>query len=154
MTENIHGTLTLPDNIDITDPCYGEDVWCRINNFPIPAGTYECYTITADDSETRGWGDRIARIGIRTEKADTYERKGMIGVDSGMAGFFNCDNRLIYDEILHESIEDVYVFENAFLSSSGYGDGAYDIFAGYKNGKLTEVYIDFLGDLDEDEKEC
>lgn len=145
MTETIYGTITLPDNIDISDPAYDEDVWCRINNFPISAGEYECYVLTASNEESGGWGERIARIGIRKEKADTFSRIGIIGVDTGMAGFFNCDNNLIFEDILNEGrCEDVYAYDNAFVSSSGYGDGVYEVFAGYKNGETTEVYIDFI----------
>ena len=88
MTEHIHGTIELPDKIDITDPCYDKDVWCRINNFPIEPGTYECYTFEANNEETGGWGNRIARIGIRKDKAIYYAREGSIGVDAGLAGFF------------------------------------------------------------------
>ena len=144
MTEITYGTITFPNTIDITDPSYDEDVWCRINNFPITAGTYECYVVMATNKETRGWGKRVARIGIRKEKADHFERKGMIGVDCGMAGFFNCDNRVIFDEIICEDIKDVYITNNAFFSSSGYGDGCYDVCVGYHDGKMTEIYIDFI----------
>ena len=144
MTEDVYGSITLPDKIDITDPCYGEDVWCRINNFPIPAGEYECYVLMADDIETEGWGNRVARIGIRKDESERVERKGMIGVDSGMAGFFNCDNKLIFEDIIGGEVDDVYLYDNAFVSSSGYGDGAYDVYAGYKDGKIVEVYIEFI----------
>ena len=146
MTETIHGTITLPDKIDITDPCYDKDVWCRINNFPITAGEYECYTLVAEDYETCGWGKRVARIGIRMDESDDYERKGIIGVDAGMAGFFNCDNRKVFEEYYNYTAHDVFKTDNAFWSSSGYGDGTYEVYAGYKNGKIVEVYIEFIGD--------
>lgn len=146
MTTQIYGTIDFPDNIDISDPSYDEDVWCRINRFPIPEGTYECYTLKASNKETHGFGNRIARIGIRTDKADHYERKGMIGVDSGMAGFYNCDNMLIYEDILNnaEPEDSVFLYEDAFVSESGYGDGGYDIYVGYKDGKIVDVYIEFI----------
>ena len=150
MTEYTYGIITIPYGIDITDPCYDEDVWCRINNFPISAGVDECYTVVADDSETDGFGKRISKIGIRRtdHKARSYSRVGMIGVDSGMAGFFNCDNRKVFEEILeeHGSVRDVYLKENAFFSSSGYGDGSYDVYAGYENGNIVETYIEFIGE--------
>lgn len=148
MTEVNYGTINLPDKIDITDPCYNKDVWCRINNFPITPGVYECYVVEADNEETGGWGTRIARIGIRKDKANHYERKGNIGVDAGLAGFFiNKPNytddewHKICDEI---SGKDVSLAADHFFSSSGYGDGAYDVYAGYRDGILVEVYIDFI----------
>lgn len=151
MTEKVYGYKEFPDKIDITDPCYDRDVWCRINNFPIPAGEYECYAQVLNDEETDGWGERVSRIGIRTEKPDHYERKGSIGVDAGMAGFFinkpdytdnewaNFCGKIDFDE-------KVYMFDEGFFSESGYGDGGYDVYVGYKDGKPTEVYIEFIGE--------
>ena len=152
MTEVNYGTINLPDKIDITDPCYNKDVWCRINNFPITAGVYECYTVEADNDETGGWGTRIARIGIRKDIADNYEEKGSIGVDAGLAGFFN--NTPDSDDEAWIKIcdmvngKDVILTENSFFSSSGYGDGMYYVTAGYKNGQIVEVFIDFITDED------
>lgn len=148
MREDVYGSIKFGNSIDITDPSYDEDVWCRINNFPIPAGEYECYAVIADDTETDGWGNRVARIGIRRDKSIYEERKGMIGVDSGMAGFFNCDNRIIFEDILREypTAADVFIYNNAFVSSSGYGDGGYDVWVGYSHGEIVEVYIEFIKD--------
>lgn len=144
MTKEVYGSMTINSRLDITDPCYDEDVWCRINNFPIPAGEYECYVLTADDVETHGWGNRIARIGISSEdEVDHFERIGMIGVDSGMAGFFTCDNRLRFEDAIGDD-DRVYAYDDAFFSESGYGDGCYDVYAGYKDGKLVELYIKFI----------
>lgn len=146
MREDVYGSITLGNTVDISDPSYSEDVWCRINNFPVSPGKYECYVRVADNTETEDWGNRVARIGIRKGKSVYKERKGMIGVDSGMAGFFNCDNKLIFEDIIHEypAVTDVFIYDNAFVSSSGYGDGGYDVWAGYSNGEIVEVYIEFI----------
>ena len=148
MKEKVYGTIKINSTIDITDPCYDEDVWCRINRFPIDPGEYECYTLTANDKETHGWGKRIAKIGLRIpgSAANNYELKGVIGVDAGMAGFFTCDNLKVFeDEILTDNqIKDVYIGEEYFCSRSGYGDGSYDVYVGYQNGKEVEVCIEFL----------
>ena len=159
MTEQIIGTKEFLDKIDITDPCYNKDVWCRINNFPISAGTYECYVHIADNEETGGWGERIARIGIRRSKADHYKRIGSIGVDAGLAGFFINKPDYSDDEWYEfcETIKEgkVYLSENSFFSNSGYGDGGYDVYAGYKNKQIVEVFIEFIEeDENEDEEEC
>ena len=146
MTEDIYGTIDLPDRIDITDPGYDNDVWCRINNFPISAGTYECYTLTASNEETGRWGKRIARIGIRKDKADKYQLEGYIGVDAGLAGFF-VDKPNYTDEEWHEFVYrtgDAWLIDNGFYSQSGYGDGTYNVYAGYKNNEVVEVYIEFI----------
>ena len=147
MIENIYGHKEFPAQIDITDPCYNKNVWCRINNFPISAGKYECYTIMANNNETKGWGNRVARIGIRKENATTYKRIGSIGVDAGLAGFF--DNKPDYNDeewmtFCNRSGNDAWIIDEGFYSSSGYGDGCYEVYAGYKNGEVVEMYIDFL----------
>lgn len=146
MTEQIIGTKEFANKIDITDPCYNHDVWRRINNFPIPAETYECYIVIADNEETNGWGNRVARIGIRKGKADHWELKGTIGVDAGLAGFFI--NKPDYtDEQWNEFVYregKAWIIDDGFYSSSGYGDGSYDVYAGYKDGEMVEVFIDFI----------
>lgn len=149
MTETIVGTKYFPEKIEITDPCYDKDVWCRINDFPISAGTYECYVQVANNSETGGWGKRVAKIGIRKENACDYKRVGNIGVDAGLAGFFidkpdYDDNQWMEfcNKINNE--KQAWIFDEGFFSSSGYGDGGYDVYAGYSNGKITEVYIEFI----------
>ena len=151
MTEYNCGSINLPDKIDITDPCYDKDVWCRINNFPIAPGKYKCYAQTLDNEEPEGWGTRVSRIGIRRDKAEYYEFKGSIGVDAGLAGFFV--NKPDYtDEEWAEfcgnldTSKVVYLTEDSFFSDSGYGDGSYSVYAGYKNGEIVEVYIEFIGE--------
>jgi len=147
MKKETYGYMYLEDTVNITDPCYGANVWCRINNFPVSEGVYECYTVAASDYETHGWGERIAKCGIRKEGSNPtqYEQKGSIGVDAGMAGFFTCDNEAVFEnEILKNSCKDVYYGENYFCTSSGYGDGAYPVYAGYEDGKIVEVYIEFI----------
>ena len=153
MTEVIYGTKEFLDKIDITDPCYDKMTWCRINDFKIPAGTYECYTHEASNEETRGWGKRVARIGIRRGSADRYVEIGSIGVDAGLAGFFN-DKPDYTDNEWLEFVDRVdkgraWIIDDGFYSESGYGDGGYPVYAGYKNGVLVEIYIDFIQEEEE-----
>lgn len=44
------GYVNIPNGkIDITDPCYNKDVWCRINDVQIKPGDYRCnYYIGAE----------------------------------------------------------------------------------------------------------
>ena len=142
MKEIVHGTKEFLDKIDITDPCYNRDVWCRINNFPITAGVYECYT----HEKNTNWGKRVARIGIRRGTAEYYEHKGTIGVDAGLAGFFNNKpdyNDEQWDEFVYRE-GNAWIVEDGFYSSSGYGDGVYSVYAGYKDGEIVDVCIDFF----------
>lgn len=148
MKEIICGKKTFPNKIDITDPCYTRNVWCRINEVPITAGEYECYVKEKSDKETGGWGKRVAKIGIRREKADNYTKIGYIGVDAGLAGFFfdkpdYTDDQ--WDELcnmVHNG--NAWMVDYGFFSESGYGDGSYDVYAGYKDGEVVEIFIDFI----------
>ena len=150
MRKNFYGTIELNKTVDITDPCYDEDVWCRTNDFPVDPGTYECYAWIKTDRETHGFGKRVAKIALNKpgKVAIRYEEKAIIGVDSGMAGFFTCDNKKYFEDvILHTDVtcSDVFIDDGVFCSSSGFGDGGYGVYAGYdKNGELVELQIRFI----------
>lgn len=34
------GVMDFHGSVDITDPCYEKDIWCRMNDVKIKAGTY------------------------------------------------------------------------------------------------------------------
>lgn len=36
------GVMDFHGSVDITDPCYEKDIWCRMNDVKIKAGTYAC----------------------------------------------------------------------------------------------------------------
>lgn len=148
MKEIICGKKTFPNKIDITDPCYTRNVWCRINEVPITAGEYECYVKEKSNKETGGWGKRVAKIGIRKEKADNYTKIGYIGVDAGLAGFFfdkpdYTDDQ--WDELCNMVCNgNAWMVDCGFFSESGYGDGSYNVYVGHKDGEVVEVFIDFI----------
>ena len=138
--------------ISATDPCYDRDVWCRIDAIPIHKGTYKCYIYKATSKKSMSYG-RVARIEIirkntkLSEKA-RYKFLGMIGVDAGLAGFFQnkpdfsntewqtfCDKLWSEDQNLESSDkQNAYMYEDdskkakGFFSSSGWGDGSYEVF--------------------------
>ena len=37
------GTMNFHGSVDVTDPCYDRDVWCRMNDVKIKQGEYDCY---------------------------------------------------------------------------------------------------------------
>lgn len=133
------GTMTFGETIDITDPCYSRDVWCRMNDVVIEPGEYDCY-VCWNDCGT--WGNRVKAIAISKNKQyikvlRNLDELGVIGVDAGMAGFFNnkqdfsdsewsefCDKVGI--DKLFFSPNNEFVC-NGFFSASGYGDGSYPV---------------------------
>jgi hypothetical protein len=132
MNEKYIGKIELGNKVDITDPCYSKNVWCRMTTDCTP-GTYYGYA----EKKKGKWGDRISRLCIRKddEKGDpgVLSKIGNIGVDSGMAGFFN-NKPDFTDEQWDEFCKQVYrgdswVVFNGICSHSGVGDGSYDVYA-------------------------
>lgn len=159
------GTKHFGPTIDITDPCYNKDVWCRINGLEIKEGDYNC--IAWIDEENK----RVAIAGIylkNTRLPDAIQMKciGDIGVDAGLAGFFMnkpdytdnqwsefCDRTFKPDG--RGNRKDAWIFDEGFFTSSGWGDGCYDVcVAENKKGEVYAVEILFYGQYkDEDEYE-
>ena len=128
------GTRLFGDTIEITDPCYREDVWCRMNDVKIKPGEYTCY-ITIDEHDIV----HSIAIELSNEKNKSkWECIGSIGVDAGLAGFFenkpdfNDDEWDVFCRNLskeeREGINGHFV-DSGFFSNSGYGDGQYKVFA-------------------------
>ena len=138
------GKIRFTSNkLDVTDPCYDKDVCCRMT-VDIEPGVYDYEIIT----KTTDWGNRCRYISIIREGAGPTRRGlsiGTIGVDAGLAGFF--ENKPDYDDNTWYKICD-YLYENhdsgprilatdkdnksllgceCVFCSSGYGDGSYDV---------------------------
>ena len=148
MNSKFVGTKKFGPEIDITDPCYDRDVWCRLNNVKIKEGEYRCVVW----KERTDYDYEIAKIGIYygdIPHAEKLEEIGEIGVDAGLAGFFN-DKPDYNDEEwmkLCSAIEDedYLINEEGFFSSSGYGDGCYPVYAEKDtNGEIISLEIVFM----------
>lgn len=162
--EKVFGTKVFGERIDVTDPCYDRDVWCRKNDIEIRPGEYECYADVLSNDETCGFGKRVSRIGIRHIGTNErcFECIGVIGVDAGLAGFFQ--NKPDYDDdewadfcgrIEHGNL--CYFSEEGFFSSSGYGDGEYGVYAAYSEQQIVALEIHFItedDDSDGEEDDC
>lgn len=155
------GEKWFDDHIDITDPCYNRDVWCRMNDVKIKGGEYVCWVGVLSNIKTNGWGERVGEIGIRFVDAAKdlhYEKIANIGVDAGLAGFFNEKPDYTteqWDEICglvlnHEETR-AWITDDGFFSSSGYGDGGYNVYAAKTDGEIEALYIQFIPEEDEEE---
>ena len=150
--KEFHGIL------DVTDPCYNKDVWCRIKTpAPVKTGEYTCRTWTRSSKEEydgKTWTDtRVGVIGIYLNDCiplqDAMEEIGEIGVDAGMAGFFM--DKPDYDDQQWECLcnstrkGDAWIRDEGFFSSSGYGDGCYPVYATKTpEGEIVALEIRFL----------
>lgn len=165
------GHITLGNTVDVTDPCYDKDVWCRCTIKNVAAGKYACYAIIADEGS---FGQRVAKARIvlddgsdaakdtqaRVQKGRSWRYNTTIGVDAGVAGFFadkpDFDDDQwseLCDWMFSQEEDRAFVkrFDNetdGFWTSSGYGDGCYDVCAirSLVNGKpmITALEIRFL----------
>jgi hypothetical protein len=143
--ENKSGTM------DITDPCYDQDIWCRRTLKNVLPGIYKCFY---HKQKAGDWGERIwsCRV-IHKDCLDIITKNptfgGRVGVDAGLCGFF--DNKPDYNDTeWHElcgKIENTnyYVLPYGCFTSSGIGDGEYDYYL-WKNeeGKVVAAELRFL----------
>ena len=149
------GPKFFNDKIDVTDPCYNkEDLCCRITVNAVE-GTYACYA-------REGNGKIVASAIVNddvVDDLDSLEFKYLtdIGVDSGMAGYFNnkpdytqkewikfCDllnrnNELNFGTYLLSEKGTVNI--DGFFTDSGGRDGYYSVYIAKKNDEIVAVAI-------------
>ena len=139
------GAIELGTKVDITDPCYNKGTWCRMTTDCEP-GTYKGYVEMSDEGV---WGTRVATVSIfkgdKMWSIEEMESIGSIGVDAGLAGFFN-DKPDFNDDEWSEFCDKIEEGEawnlyNGIFSSSGYGDGCYEVYANEERNAFTIVFI-------------
>lgn len=150
------GVMDFGGSVDITDPCYDRDTWCRMNDVTIKTGNYTCmvwHHTEKGECDGQPYCDkRVGIIGIYLDGEIPHQKAmeeiGIIGVDAGLAGFFH--NKPDFDDEAWSCFcdkvanGDVWLDDIGFYSSSGYGDGCYGVFAYKKNGEITALEIRFL----------
>ncbi len=150
------GVKDFYGSVDITDPCYDKDVWCRMNNVRIKEGEYTCLAwYQAEKGNYNGIPYNYKVVGIigiylngRIPNQNTMKEIGSICVDAGMAGFFH--NKPDYDDNAWNNFCDrlhdgnVWIIEDGFYSLSGYGDGCYSVYSQEQEGEVVALEIRFL----------
>ena len=144
-------TIHFKGPVDVTDPGYDRDVWCRINDLQVEEGDYDCIAVLADEGL---WGICVKRIGIyldgKIPRRRAMKYVGNIGVDAGLAGFFMNKPDFTDEEWIRfcdEMISDgcAWTIDDGFFSESGYGDGSYDLYGHYnENGVLDALELVFI----------
>lgn len=164
------GDIQLKNEVYVTDPCYDNMVWYSELLTNVSPGTYKCFTVETYEG---AWGNRVAEL--HAIKEDVYNKylvlemipyeseplDCIIGVDSGQCGIFDAD---YYEE--HQPDDD-YFNENSWYrkvcdltdnegnagiidnlgvnSSSGYGDGAYDLWVAKNDkGEIIAMKVIFI----------
>lgn len=98
------GAMDFHGSVDITDPCYNRDVWCRMNDVKIHDGSYTCiawYQTDKGEYDGKPYSYKVVGIlGIYLDGIIPCQKEmkeiGSIGVDAGLAGFFH--NKPDYDD--------------------------------------------------------
>lgn len=146
--------------VTATDPGYDDDVWCILTGLKVQPGNYTCVAWRGRDSWKGSDGKRhsctrtmVCAIYLDGKIPAPEEWKNMpiigrIGVDAGMAGFFqekpNYDRDAWFElcDKLHNKTW--LITDEGFFTNSGYGDGSYDV-CGIKNaeGLFTALEIRF-----------
>ena len=151
------GTLSVPSGIiDVTDPCYDWDIWCR-ETVSVRPGSYNCY-YTEEGSLVLSC--KILHEDIDKDEEETLHVQSLnatIGVDAGLAGFFV--NKPDFPDDIWQRFCKI-VFGNGsekawnfseergdlctgFFTESGEGDGGYPVYAFYENGEIVGLSIEF-----------
>lgn len=154
-------TFKVENQLVAIDPCY--NVLSDGTVFDAVPGTWSVFTATSDEGV---WGKRIAEIQIQHESVGSYvpynkTLECAVAVDSGQAGFYNVSKFVgrdadegLYDRVCDGTLskERVYSDEHGAFSSSGFGDGCYQLHLSLNDeGKAVAAKIVFIGDEWEEE---
>jgi hypothetical protein len=101
-------TIKLSRKVRVSDPCYGDDVWCKFQLTNVRPGDFKVDVTHYDDDS---WGHRVSSLSVYHTKLKNYSdlkwvEYGEIGVDSGQAGIF-CETTFRNDEYAEKNIADV-----------------------------------------------
>ena len=158
------GKIFFNGKMQITDPCYSTDVWCT-DKVQIKQGEYIAKAVIYDCGD---WGKRVGELMInhiscpKKKAGNTIYHS--IGVDSGQCGFFDYDeyekvhpkafvdedeeSEKWYNEVSKITLngdECGLVGSMGVVSSSGYGDGCYNLYAGYNSkGEIVALRLRYI----------
>lgn len=167
MTKHIIGYKTFGDTIDITDPGYDHDVWCCKRGVKIVPGSYKCVAWEKNFPYENQDDIRVCLAGIYHTDSDSDDMIwspkpiGQIGVDAGLAGFFQNKPDYAEDEwddfcskLDYAAGKAAWIFPEGFFTSSGFGDGCYYVYAAYnENDDIVALEIEFISPDDEDDED-
>ena len=155
------GDIILGSSVIITDPGYAQYIWCNATLRTVKPGKYHCWVNMSDEGK---WGHRVAELCAAHVTAD-YERlkdtevEIAIGVDSGQAGIFDeayfkehTGKKNWYGQVCDTTTPAGTLDGFCVVSSSGFGDGAYNLFV-RRNSEGIVVYIKVVFITEDEEEE-
>ena len=152
LSKKVVGWHDFHGSVDITDPCYDKDVWCRKNDIKIADGNYLC-VIWIYRKRGKHPEECVSIIGIYLDgnipEQSDMQSIGEVGVDAGLAGFFH--NKPDYNDAEWSEFcdkirdGDYWLTDEGFWSTSGHGDGCYPVFASEdEQGVINTLEIRFI----------
>lgn len=147
-----------------SDPCYAPSIHEPAHKLKTMNGRWLAQRVMTD---THGMGNRVAELHVFHESLaggihNPGERvTGWLGVDAGVAGFYD---RIAFESELKEHYEEICeltfgkeqagCFNSGVISSSGFGDGGYELFV-QRNalGEVVAAKIVFIPEDDFEEEE-
>lgn len=158
------GCIDLSGKVVTSDPCYDRDVWCMTKDIIIKPGRYATYIVKKDEKD---FGSRVAAIiVIHTDYTESLKQDwkpygSLLGVDSGQCGIFDDtvypqteesggeydDESSFYGECCKLTLGNkqggILKARNGIVSSSGYGDGSYELLCQYHEDEIVALMIDY-----------
>lgn len=159
-------TITLSNEVMVSDPCYTVPTWCQHKLTDVLPGEYQC---TVQKFNDRHWGKRCSFIIVVHKDYNTEDKLNWrklpfdIGVDSGQAGIFSMEtyrNNEVFvtgsrkendGEEWYRNISDFTLdtpfwgtYPNGIVSRSGCGDGGYELRVAKHKGKIVGMFLDFF----------
>jgi hypothetical protein len=159
----------------VSDPCYGEGVWCQGRLDGVKAGRWRA---AVDREPVDGWGKRNAALFAWHEASDVTplavgarwaDAEFEVGVDSGQAGFWDLpaygwgrgeygDTSTFYGkacaatDVANDNTCGAGVMDGGVVSCSGFGDGGYTCsFIRNEQDEIVAAKIVFIGDDEDDD---
>jgi len=159
-------TITLSNEVMVSDPCYVVGTWCQHKLTNVLPGEYQSTVVKYDD---RYWGNRCSFIIVVHKDYNTEDKLNWrklpfdIGVDSGQAGIFSMetyrndevfvsgsrkknDGEEWYEHMSNMTLDGERwgTYPNGIVSSSGIGDGGYELRVAKHKGKVVGMFLDFF----------
>lgn len=154
------GSIALVNCARISDPTYDPNT-SHAGTLEVKTGEYNCYVTINDFGE---YGERIMGITVIHNEYDNPDfkeswiaSKVTAGVDSAQCGIFDSEyferhqeddewQMIVYNKTHTENGFDAGIVDGQCLvSSSGFGDGAYNCFVKYnEDGAIVAINVQFI----------
>jgi hypothetical protein len=168
-------TIKLGSEVVVSDPCYEIPTWCQAVIDGVLPGNYRATVLKQDEGDWGTRCSKIIAIhedfNYESKFKWTYY-PASIGVDSGQCGIFSKesyrkddhkfdfepyvfgddfdreDGDVWYRHMVKLTLDDNRwgVYDSGIVSSSGYGDGSYNLYVARKKKKIVGFIIEFIGD--------